>query len=258
MILTIPNYLKAANIQDNSLCFVWDDWRSLPGLETPDEELVARLKGISQRAILAFACGSAEWILYRFANLCDTSAPWNYLEASWAMIIDIHYVGYGDNKKSWQVYAYRGWEGPVKRPIRNALNHLEIAFYELAEEYRADPSSDAGMISALACYVMTNPTSYNQWCTQVLNRLEKLYPRNPKDELGDVVPRQALDPEFDFTIEQTEALINEFLSKLDHHSNIFLSSPEGMLEHFEGEEDFKGTPYVFEIELDRKLRRGEL
>lgn len=257
MTLSMPNYLQAANIQHNSLRYEWDDWRTLLALEAPDEKLVARLKGVSQRAVLAFACGSAEWIVYRFTKLCDSLTPWNYLEAAWAMIVDVRYVGYG-NSTGWQVHAYKGWDGPVKRPIRNALNYLEIAFQELASEYHTDPSTDAGMISALACYVMSDPGPYKKWREQLLKRFEAIYRRNPEDELGDVVPRQAVDPEVDFKIEQTESLINEFLSRLDHRSNPFLSSPEGMLEHFEGEEDFQGTPYVFSIEVDRKSRRGEL
>lgn len=256
MALPIPGYLKAANLQDGSLRYEWDDWRTLPALKTPDENLVARLKGVSQRGVLAYACGAAEWLVYRFAKLCDDPAPWNYLEAAWAMMVDAHYVAYGGST-GWQVYAYKGWDGPVRRPIRNSLNYLEIAFQQLASEYHADPATFAAMISALAGYVMTGPAPYDQWCEQVLSRLEALYPRDPKDPLGDVVPRQAVDPDYDFSIEQTEALVRQFLASLDRQSNIFLSSPEGMLEHFDGEEDFQGTPYVFDMQADRDNRRRE-
>lgn len=256
MTLSIPNYLKSANVQDSSLRYEWDDWRTLPALETP-KELVVRLKGVSQRAVLAFACGGAEWIAYRFSKLCDDPAPWNYLEAAWALTIDIRYVGYG-NSTGWQVHAYKGWDGPIKRPIRNSLNYLEIAFQQLASEYHADPATFAAKISALARYVMPDPATYDRWCEQVLRRFEALYQRDPEDQMGDVVPRQAVDLDFDFKVEQTEALIMQFLSSLDYQSNVFLSSPEGMLEQFDGVEDFQGTPYVFDIEADRKTRHKEL
>jgi hypothetical protein len=211
---------------------------------------------VSQRAALSFACGSAEWLVYRFAKLFDDLSPWNYLEAAWALNINIRYVGYGDST-GWQIHAYKGWDGPVKRPIRNSLNYLEIAYQQLASEYHADPATFVAMISALTSYVITYPEPYHQWCEQVLRRFEELYPRDPKDQLGDIVPREAVDLEFDFKVEQTEVLIKQFLSSLDYRSNIFLSSPEGMMQHFDGEEDFQGTPYLFDIEANRHSRLNE-
>ena len=252
MTLSIPDYLKVANIQDSSLRYEWDDWRTLPALRAPDEELVARLKGVSQRAVLAFACGSAEWTVYRFAKLCNDPTPWDYLESAWAMIVDERYCGCGSSI-GWEVHSYKGWDGPIKKPIRKSLNYLDIAFRQLASEYHADPAAFSAMISALARYVMTDPAPYDQWCEQVLRRFEALYPRDPEDQQGDVVPRQAVDIEFDFNVEETEALIMQFLASLDYQSNVFLSSPAGMLEHFDGEEDFQGIPYVFNMEADRKL-----
>ena len=107
MALSIPNYLKVANIQDNNIRYEWDDWRNLPASETPDEELIARLEVVSQRAVLAFSCGTAEWIVYRFARLCDDSRPWDYIEAAWAMIINVWYCGYGSGGY-WEDYSNEG------------------------------------------------------------------------------------------------------------------------------------------------------
>src|SRR5258708_7451644 len=133
MTLSIPNYLKTAALQDVSLRYEWDDWRTLPVLDTPDEELVARLEKLSQRAVLAFECATAEWIVYRFDKLNDNSAPWQYLEAAWAMIVHRRYCGYGSS--GWQYYAQKGWDGPVRRPIKNALDGLEIDFQQLFSEF---------------------------------------------------------------------------------------------------------------------------
>jgi hypothetical protein len=251
MTLPIPTYLEAASVQDNVLRYEWDDWRTLPSLEATDEELVARLRRVSYRAVLAFACGTAEWIVYRFGSLNEDSAPWNFLEAAWAMIVDVRYCGYGD-ATAWQAYSPKKWNGPVKGPIDEALKTLEIAFQQLASEYHTDPTVFAATISTLACHVMTDSLPYKTWSGQVLAQFESIYPRKPGDELGDVVPRQAVDPEFDFKVEQTETLMNHFLETLDYHSNMFLSSPEGMREKFEGEESFQGTPYVYSMEADRR------
>ncbi len=256
MILPAQNYLKAANVQDNHLHYEWDDWRTLPAATTPDDELVMRLNDISQRATLAFACGSAEWIVFRLAKLTNDQAPWDYLVAAWAMVVDVRYGGYG-TASQFQGYSHLGWDGPVRKPIRNALQVLEAALQEVAWN-KTDPARRAGKIAALACYIMNDATPYKHWRERVLERLESLYPRNPDDPLGDVVPRQAVDPEFSFRVEQTEALTNQFLASLDYRSNMFLSPPDGMLEHFEDGEDFVGTPYAFDIELDRRVRLSRI
>jgi len=254
--LSVPHYLQTANIQDNSISYEWDDWRAISAVKTPDDKLVARLKGISYRAILAFMCGTAEWTVHRFSRLCDPSRPYAFIEAAWARIVHVRYGEYG-GALSWQSICLESeeWSGPVKKPIADALLRLEIAIQVMAWE-GTDPAKRGGLIAALASYVMTDPEPYQRWCQQVLERFEAFNSRNPEDKLGDVVPRQAVAPEFDFKIGQTESLINEFLSRLDHHSNIFLSSPEGMLEDDDPEDEvFTGTPYVFDIETDRKSRR---
>lgn len=251
MKLSVPNYLKASGCQDSVVHFAWDDWKDLPELESPDRELIIRLKSVSQRAVLAFACGAAEWMIYRFERLHDSTPPWNMIQAAWAMIVHFRYfVG----AEAWSYRSQKGWEGPIKGPIKKSLEYLEAAFYLLSSEYR-EPSFLAAKISTLTSYVMSDPIPYKSWCEEVLNRFEALYPRNPEDQLGDVIPRQAIDPEFDFKVAQTEALINGFLSSLEYHANTFLRSPKAMLEHFEGEENFKGTPYVFSIEEDREVRQ---
>jgi hypothetical protein len=253
MTISSPAYLRAANLRDPELRYEWDDWRTLPALQKRDEQLLVRLSAITQRAVLALACASAEWIVQRLAWLCADTSAWSYIEAAWATTVDIRYVGYGNN--GWQVYAYKGWDGPVRRPIRNTLNYLEIAFRQLAEGYQDDPLSMTSRIAVLVRYVMPDPVPYNDWSERVLQRLAALYPRNPSDRLGDVVPRQALDPGIAFQIEDTEALVQTFLRSLDYGSNPFLSTPEAMLTHFDGDPDFKGKPYAFDIEADRRSRQ---
>jgi hypothetical protein len=252
--LSIPRYLQAASVQDNSIRYEWDDWKPIPAARTPDEKLVARLSRVSQRAVLAFGCGTAEWIVYRFGLLCDDPAPWNFLEAAWAMLVDVRYCGYG-SAIQWQDYARDDWTGPVKKPIKTALVRLESAIQLLAWEGHTDPSVYTAIIFALTSYVMTDPTPLRTWSSEVLSRLEFLYPRNDNDPLGDVVPREAIDPEFMFDPAATEELINRFFRQCNYQTNKFLSPPEGMREHFEGDDDFVGTPYVFDMDTDRRLRR---
>jgi hypothetical protein len=256
MSLSIPRYLSDSHIQDNSIRYAWDDWQHIPAKEQPDAQLAERLRRISQRAVLAVMCGTAEWIVYRFGNLTTETDPWTYLEAAWALTIDARYCGYGSGNW-WGEQSSKKWDGPVERPIGEAIIRLETAIQQLYWE-GTDPVRRAGLIVSLARYVMTDPAPFNSWLDRVVSRLEVLYPRDPSDQLGDPVPREAVDPNTDFHAEVTERLTDQFLRRLDYRSNAFLSSPEGMLEHFEDDDedrDFKGTPYVFSLELDRQTRR---
>jgi hypothetical protein len=253
MTLAPRGFLSSANIQDNVLRYRWDDWKSVPALEVPDEKLEGRFEQISQRSILAFECATAEWVVHRFGRLENDPAPLAFIQAAWAMTIHPRYSGYGKGP-GWQHLSTNGWEGPIRRPIKKALDRLEISIEHLASEFHADPSTGAALLYALAAYVMNDPEPYERWAGQVFERFESLYPRDPNDPLGDPVPREATDPLYPFQIEQTESFINQFLSGLDYRSNMFLSTPEGMLSSFEGEPDFPGTPYRFDLALDRRTR----
>jgi hypothetical protein len=82
-----------------------------------------------------------------------------------------------------------------------------------------------------------------------LQRLERLYPVDPTETMGEVVPREAFDPGIDFRPEETEAMVNQFLASLNYHENVLLNSPRTMLE-----KGFQGTPYHFDIIEDRRKR----
>jgi hypothetical protein len=244
MALSVASYILAANIQDQAIRYQWDDWNEEQATEPISEEFLARLQGISQRAVVAFTCGAAEWIIHRFAALSDNPLPLYYLETAWAMILDLRYCGF-----TWDDYTHEstGWTGPVRRPLAIAAGRVEYAFQAIIEY--GNPELSAGWLNNLAQYVLTDAEPYQKWHERVMERLEVLYRRDPQEKLGDVVPRQAVDPGFDFQVEQTESLINQFLAGLDHKSNPFLNSPERMRE-----QGFEGTPYVFHFAQDRKTR----
>lgn len=244
MALLIPHYIQEANIQDTTIRYEWDDWNEEQAEEPIDQEFLSRLKGISQRAVIAFTCGTAEWIVHRLEKFSVEQLPPQYIETAWAMIVDLRYC-----HVVWDEYTQEsdGWVGPIRRPIALAMIRVEYTF-EAILEY-GNPELSAAWITNLAQYLLPDPKQYLKWRESVMNRLESLYPMNPKEKLGEVVPREALDPDFDFKVELTEKLINEFLSGLDYRKNTFLNSPEEMLG-----QGFEGKPYVFDIQADRKSR----
>ena len=253
MSLRIFNALSASGIQQPSVRYPWDDWRENRDLRAADQTVVARLNEISRRAVLAYACGSAEWMVYRFTGLTDTQKAWDFLEASWAMIVHLRY---GTGAESWSFAAEEGWEGPVRDPIRRCLEYLEAAIYSAYSDDDIEPAVRASKIVKLVMYVMPNPGPYQEWSERILTRLEALYRRDPADPLGDPVPRDAVDPEVEFRLTDAEPLLNQFLSGLDYRTNQFLRPPEEMGELIEGEDEFRGTPYLFSMEQDRSTRRA--
>jgi hypothetical protein len=116
MPLQMPRYIQAAKIDDPVVRYAWDDWRDLAALQKIDAALRERLDRVSQRAVLAFMCGTAEWLVQRFAGLLDDPAPWVFLDAAWAMTVNVHY-GEPGGAGSWEKYQLKGWDGPVKRPV---------------------------------------------------------------------------------------------------------------------------------------------
>jgi hypothetical protein len=233
--------MRVPTIQDPVIRYIWDDW-NVEAVDMPLEgPLQQRLHSIALRAVAAFAIGTAEWIVYRFARLSSDPAPALRLEAAWAQVVSFRYSGHHDIKLD-------EWRGPVRGPLGIALRRVIFALDEA--EKIGDAAWRAGRAYKLARHVINNPAPYLEWSDHVLSRLEILYPSNPGDPLGDVVPREAMDPDFDFDMLESEALINRFLSGLDYRENPFLNAPQQMFQ-----QGFAGTPYSFRLEGDRHARQ---
>jgi hypothetical protein len=244
MAFSVARYIRDANVQHRTIRYEWDDWNEEQAEEPLDEPLLARLKNLSWRAVVAFTCATAEWIVHRYEPLSDDPLPLQNLEAAWANIVDFYYCG-----AVWEDYVDESdWTGPVRRPLYIAMLRVDYALQAIISD--GDPEIRGTWISSLANYVLADPKPYVSWRRRILERLEALYPMDPADKLGDVVPREALDPDYDFRLDQTEPLVSRFLSGLHPAANPFLNSPEKMLEL-----GFEGTPYAFEIEKERQARR---
>lgn len=234
MTLSVPGYIASANIQDTTIRYQWDDWNVEQAEEPVEDEVFDRLTRLSLRANVALAIGTAEWIVERFRPLVDVRFPLQYLEAAWAQSIHFRYAC-----AVWEERAAKDeWTGPVKGPIGIAMTRVMYAVEQAeAQEY---PSLRAAWISNLARYLMQDPKPYQNWFEVVLKRFEKISPQQPENKMGDVIPREALDPSFAFKAEAAPQLIRNFLSGLDYEANPFLSHPEEMVR-----QGFEGKPYVY-------------
>lgn len=230
MTLPVPAYLQRAGIQDRSLRFTWDDTAYERAYEPLDPDVRARMARLSQRANLAFAIACAEWVFHRFEPVSHEPLLEDYVEAAWAAVIDARYAHFyieprGDD-----------WRGPDRKPLAVAL----MLLVDTVVRVENDDHPDIGAVSLanLAEHVMTNPRPIQEWRERIVPRLERLYPLDPRDTRGEPVPREALDPDFDFQPELAPTLISGFLRRLDPGRNPFLRAPEEMRRLY-----FEGIPY---------------
>jgi len=234
------SYLSRANIQDAHLRYKWDDWDVQAVCEPEDAALYDRLGRLSHRALMAFTTGCGEWVVYRFEPLSDDDAPRKHMEAAWAGMVDPWYSRYWEPPD-------RLWLGPVRGPLQLAIIFTLEA--KVDAEACGDVALSAVRANELTEHVLTDSRPFSAWREHVLQRLEPLYPYRDDDPSGDVVPREALDPGFDFQPELTEKLVQEYLRSLNPQSNRFLRTASEMLEN-----GFGGTPYSFDIQEDRRRR----
>lgn len=237
MTLSVPAYIESANIQDTTVRYKWDDWNVEQAEEPIDEDVFERLNRLSLRANVVLTIGTAEWIVERFRPLLDVQFPLQYLEAAWAQCVHFRYASC-----VWEDRAPKDeWTGPVKGPVGIAMTRVMYAVEQAeAQEY---PSLRAAWISNLAQYLMHDPKPFQSWFESILKRFERLFPLQPENKLGAVIPREVLDPAYEFKADDTVKLIQNFLSGLDYEANPFLSHPEEMVK-----QGFGGKPYQFELD----------
>jgi hypothetical protein len=240
MPLSIPRYLSEANIQSRDIRYFWDDWNVEAVDEPLREELQERLHSISQRAVAALTIGIAEWIVFRFGLVSSDDRPAMRLEAAWAQLASERYSLHRD-------IDLNEWRGPVRGPIGIALRRAIFAIREA--EANGEPSWRADSASRIAEHVLPDAAPFLKWRDAVLDRFEALYPIDADETLGEVVPREALDPENAFDPNSTEYQVNAFLSSLDHRRNPYLASPDQMVKA-----GFLGVPYTFDIKQDHAAR----
>jgi hypothetical protein len=237
MTLPEPSHIRAARIADQALRYEWDDWQLQAIFNRADESFRERMGRVSYRAALAFTIATGEWIVRRYDTVSADVEPLLHMEAMWAGVVDSRYVKYWEPEDE-------DWLGPIRGPLRLAIIFSLEAMVDL------DACGDVGLSADravnVALRVLLDPGPYLAWRERVVERLESLYPFDPRDPMGDVVPREALDSDVDFRPEMTEELVNRYLRRLTPEANRFLASPAEMLER-----DFGGTPYTFDLAQDR-------
>jgi hypothetical protein len=212
----------------------------VPYADLQDDDLLRRQEGLSDRANLALAAACAEWLVHRYDGLSHDPTPHRFLQAMWAAVVDTRYV------RPWEPEP-EAWSGPVRGPLLVTMQYGQEAIREIAVQ--SGPDMAVLYLSGLAQIVLPNYASFLAWRNGTLTHLRALFPFDPNDAMGDVVPQKALDLRRPFSSQAIEPLVQSFLKNLDPSGNEFLHRPDEMERLL-----FNGTPYVFDCEQDRQTR----
>ena len=235
MLYSIRKHLINSGVQNNVLHYEWDNWDLEKAYLPLDKEFEKKMMGIGKRAVIAFTIGCLEWIVFRLDGLFTEEDPKQYLEASWAAIVDGRYL--------WPLELdYDYWSTPILGPLALGTAiaiEATVKTYEEEVESRMEPATEAAEIEKLVRHVLNQTDAFESWKEAVVQRLEHLYPRNPDDVLGPLVPPDVVNVDQEFSKKGVEERIDTYLRSLDVKSNPYLVDPEDMYS-----ENFKGVPYT--------------
>jgi hypothetical protein len=217
MTLVVPNYIRSAVDPSVPISFEWDDSDPESHFVFDDARLARRIAADgagTARGIAALSIGCTEWIVYRFSTMSSDPMPRSYVEAAWAGLIDWNYMKLKPEAK------LKDWKGPVQRPLFVAIRTLHE---NLRMAMNGDfPAEETVHLVFLARYVLPEPKPFLKWLDFAIERVAKYY---STDGMGEPVPREVLDPDFDFKPEQANELLARYLKGLSPAENPYLQLP---------------------------------
>src|SRR5207253_3286196 len=101
--------------------------------------------------------------------------------------------------------SLEGWSGAILGPIAAAFGLLGDVIRLTKKDQFASP--ECVCISRLAEHVLENAKEFKAWRQFAIRRLTDAHPRRDADKIGDPVPREVLDPDFDYSPELAPGLL---------------------------------------------------
>ncbi len=225
-----PRHIIEAGVPFTAPEYDWDS-ETDDDILLPQPQFSRQIAQMSDRAALAFALGSIEWIFWRLHRMLPDEAVFQFLDAAWAGQVDWRYL---------DAFIDQPWEEHFDReigsPLEAAISRLEFAFANARNgmAFFDQPVT----ISEVALRVCGVPEAFAAWRHDTLVRLIQVAPVDPTLGLGRPLPREIVNPGYTSSPEQDDARISSYLASLDWRSNPYLGKPGDMTAA-----GFDGEPY---------------
>ena len=247
--IEIPHYIEKTGVQNKPLryefetCFRSEIW------DKSSDKLLRDMASLAPRAMLALCAGIGEWILWRVNQFERYKDPYLLNQAVWASVVEFRYVDYEQHvfKKETNVDPVDiGTLDEVSKLLKNSVRQISR---------KTEGCFIGNKLAFLANHVIKHG-DFNRWLKYCFAHLKKHFKIpdstyrffRDKDidrkkiafDWGLPVPKEVLDPDFDFTMDKRAELLDNFLRRLDYSQNRFLRTP------FELKKlGFEGTPYTY-------------
>lgn len=246
--LVMPKILKSHFSINDELNYEWDKEKcGIYYHEYINEKLSRVLWSLNHKATVGLATALSEWILWRLtlSNQNEFTQDFNSLEAIWVGLVDKKYII--------DLLGKRKKEGDkVMGPLWVTFKCMEDVRYNYIEG-KMFINEKVSSLAAIARLVTPDSGFFDNWLSNTIKKAVELFPaeyyrgecndlRERYDSSGELpIPREFyFDPAFDYSTENVDTLLTDFLSSLDYKNNEFLNSPEVMIEN-----GYIGIPYEY-------------
>lgn len=221
--------IKQSATDTLELSYVWDEWQIKNYYMFAPEELFTRLDKITNKANTGLTLAIGEWICFRFSRLSVDPVPLQFLQAAWAGSVHPAYCSYVETNDD-------EWRGPVREPLAVVIAIANDALFCL----RDDPNVATRVcwMKNLAKHVLPETQLFEKWFEFTVQRLSQFHTKTVEikaDQInlfeefpgqGKPVPREAFDPNYDYSPKLAPQLWDRFLKDLPAQNNPFLNNAD--------------------------------
>lgn len=213
---------------DQPVDYAWDEIDTKAYFLYADVPELEQLKLLTGNANIALAIAVGEWIEQRFRRCGLDPELTEYLDASWAALLDTSYM-------DWIHLDYPEWKGPIRAPQLLTMGIINEAFYE--SDDNPEMAWRACYALNLARYVLPDRRAFDTWYETSRARLEQWHSREAEgvEEEEDIfadaywqggpVARELFDPDRRYDGGEADKLLEAYVAKLDPE-NPFLDVEE--------------------------------
>ncbi len=231
------------------IAHAWDGNAVFGVMAEVDQDFVEATAHISPEARVALALALFEWVAARLPRGDDAELRAQRVESYWCSAVQPHH-GSGGPRLHGPDFA-----GPELGPWYIGVRIVEDILFMREHGTGAHPP-ELGLLDRMVRHVLPEQHSYLAWRSEVLDRLQRHFPRQDDralDLFDDLfaplpepaqVPRELFDTRAHFDPAQSAARIDAFLRSVAWQTNPSLLAPDEMAERGFVGAAYRYRPYV--------------